>query len=147
MLIWLTILGCGPEEIAFPPGLEPLPAQNTAEWPANQAEAINTNSGEDGDVVWTHGRGYIRSDLGSVYPCLQEPEINLDRREVAEWSVIPLEDDAYDSTYILDILVENIVDVEYEVALPDEEQMQQYLNDVHTELIACVAGDPLPSYD
>ncbi|MEL6347907.1 MAG: hypothetical protein AAFV53_32675 [Myxococcota bacterium] len=206
MLTFLMIWGCGgaTDPIEFPDGLEPLPVDNTAEWPANNTEAINTNGGEDGDLIWVHARAYIHNTLDAIYPCLQEPEINLDRQEDPQWSITRDVEEGYEHSYRLDITVENILTVEYEdtwrhgsvydeddvrnrtvtawqmtqgnsfmtikrgslvadvveaeitsldiiyemdVALPDEEQMIRYLEDVHAELIACSDGDPLPPTD
>lgn len=111
---WITLFACGGETIIdFPDGLAPLDDENTAAWPANLAEAVNTNSGEGEELVWAHGRAYIAAPLADVYPCLREADINVDRRQAARWSVLPSEETEYEFSYQINIEIENIIDLEY----------------------------------
>jgi hypothetical protein len=114
--MWLVVLlmGCDRERpIDFPPGLEPLDRDNTASWPDDQAEALDTNSGSDGDYTWAHARGYVHAPLDVVYPCLQVTEINIDRRQDTEWTVVPDVEEGYEHSYRLDILVHSLIDVAF----------------------------------
>jgi len=107
------LMGCAEEEIPFPPGLEPLAQANTARWPQNNAEQMNTNSGENDQFTWAHGRGYVHAPIEDVYPCLQDERINIDRREAARWTRVDDVENGYEHSYRLDVEVENIINLEF----------------------------------
>ena len=115
--MWMLVLGmwgCDRDRtIPFPEGLTPIDMENTARWPADMTEAINTTSGVEAPYTWAHARGYIHSTLASIYACMQESEINLDRRQDVEWTRVEDVEEGYEHSYRLDILVHSIVDVEF----------------------------------
>ncbi|MEL6349667.1 MAG: hypothetical protein AAFV53_41570 [Myxococcota bacterium] len=203
IIIWMGCAGTAP--VSFPPGLAPLDQENEARWPADAAQAIDTEAGEADDFTWAHARGYVHAPIADVYTCLQDDRINVDRREVARWSRVDDVEDGYEHSYRLDIEVENIINLSFsdtwrhgstrdeetdeilltisasqltegnpymrairgsivaevhapgvtsldivqqqDVTLPDLERMQRALTDMHAEVVACVNGQPLPSYD
>ena len=110
----LMLLACTGREVdySFPDGLEPL-EENTATWPADQAETLSTATGEDADYYWAHARGYIHTDTDAVYPCLREDPVDVDRREVASWTVQDDVEDGYEHSYAITSFVENIIDIEF----------------------------------
>jgi len=114
LTILLTILACDRDRtVAFPEGLEPLSAENTATWPDDLAEALDTTSGSDDGTVWAHARGYVHADLDAVYPCLRETDVNLDRRQESTWDRIEDVEDGYEHSYRYDIVVDSLVEVAF----------------------------------
>jgi hypothetical protein len=97
-----TLIACKDKEVdyAFPDGLEPL-EENTAEWPADMAEEVSYVVGESDDYHWAHARAYIHADIADVYPCLREEEVNVDRREIEEWSVTADVEEGYEFSYAI----------------------------------------------
>ena len=117
MWLWLGIelVGCagkGSEVYSFPEGLEPL-EENQASWPAEDAETLSTATGEADDYDWAHGRGYLQADIETVYGCLREEMVNVDRRAVSSWSVVDDVEEGYEYSYRIDNLVEDLVDVTF----------------------------------
>lgn len=115
--MWMLVLGlwgCDRDRtIAFPDGLAPIDMENTASWPADLAEAVNTTSGEEDPYIWAHARGYVHNGLDAIYVCMQDSEINLDRRQDTEFTRIDDVEEGYEHSYRLDILVHSILDVEF----------------------------------
>lgn len=114
--MWLVIVlvACDRDHtVAFPDGLAPLDQENQAAWPADGAEAVNTASGEADDYVWAHARGYIGAPLDAVYPCLRTTEVNLDRRQDAEWDRVDDVEEGYEHSYRLDVTVQSLVEVSF----------------------------------
>ena len=105
--------------VAFPDGLEPLedikveaPVGTTADpFP----EEINWVSGDEGDYGWIHARGYIKSSPSQTWAALREPTVFVDIDKVVEYTVEEQNSSEYDYVYVVDNLVEDIVDVEFVV--------------------------------
>lgn len=115
--MWLlTFLACR-HELEFPDGLAPLeenlaPApEGEGDWP----EALSLVSGDDGDQHWTHGRAYVQAAVEDVVAAVQDPEVGVDRRRVAEWDAEMIDDPDYDVAYVVHTTVVDIVTVQYDL--------------------------------
>lgn len=114
----LLLTGCfGSETTVFPPGLEPLEAENRAEWPAGSGypETLSLAEGAyDEDLDWVHARGYLHAPLADVYAALRTPDVDVDRREVDSWTVTwDVED--YPTSYVIHNRVDDVITVEFDV--------------------------------
>ena len=111
--------GCKSVETPFPQGLEPL-EENRAELPAPEGseprpERLEAVSGETDDFWWTHARGYVHADISQTWQALQEIPVNVDRREVDEWTWDLIEPPAYDHEYVIHNTVFDIITVQFDV--------------------------------
>lgn len=115
MLLALA-LACGSKPVEFPDGLEPL-EENTAPAPEGDGwpETLSVVSGDDGDLHWTHARGYVQVAAADVVAVVQDPEVGVDRRRVASFEVTPDTEPAYEVSYSVHTVVEDIVTVEYDL--------------------------------
>lgn len=97
-----TMFACKDKEVdyAFPDGVEPL-EENTAEWPADMAEELSYVVGEEDEYHWAHAKAYVHADINDVYPCLLTAEVNVDRREIADWSVTEDVEEGYEHSYAI----------------------------------------------
>jgi hypothetical protein len=119
ILAALSVPACfGEDSTIFPSGLEPLeesraPAPSTADDPT--PELLSVVSGEGREFGWAHARGFVRRDLATTWAALRTPEVTVDRRQVAEWSVVPDTEPEYPFSYAVDNVVKNIVTVRFRV--------------------------------
>ena len=97
-----ALLACKDPEVDydFPDGLEAL-EDNTAEWPADQAEEVSYVVGEADEHHFAHAKAYIHADIAEVYPCLREEMVNVDRREIESWSVTEDVEADYEYSYTI----------------------------------------------
>ena len=97
-----ALLACKNKEVDydFPEGLEPL-EDNTAEWPADQAEEVSSVVGESDDYHWAHSKAYVHADIDTVYGCLVEEQVNVDRREIESWSITADVETGYEHSYAI----------------------------------------------
>ena len=105
--------------VAFPDGLEPL-EEIKVDLPVGTSsdpfpEEINWESGDEGDYGWIHARGYIKSSPSQVWAALREPTVFVDIDKVVEYTVEEQNSSEYDYVFVVDNLVEDIVDVEFVV--------------------------------
>jgi hypothetical protein len=102
LFLWAYSLGCNRPfvdfDYDFPPGLAPL-AENQASWPKNEEETISVVVGESADFFWGHARGYVHAHIDLVYACLLVEEVNVDRREIAHWTVTDDVETGYEHSY------------------------------------------------
>lgn len=98
----VVLVACKEQAVdySFPEGLEPL-EENTAEWPAGQAEEVSYVVGEEGDYHWAHARAYVNADIDAVYTCMRDEMVNVDRREIESWSTTPDVEDGYEFSYAI----------------------------------------------
>ena len=87
-------------DYSFPEGLEPL-AENTAPWPDNMAEEVSYVIGEDDDYHWAHARAYVHAEIDTVYGCMREEMVNVDRREIESWSTTSGSEGDYEFSYAI----------------------------------------------
>lgn len=105
--------------IAFPDGLEPL-EEIRVDAPVGTSsnpfpEEINWISGDEGDYGWIHARGYLKVSPDLAWEKLREPTVFVDIDKVAEYSVEEKNSDQYDYVFVVSNLVEDVVDVEFDV--------------------------------
>ena len=105
--------------VAFPDGLEPL-EEIKVDAPVGTSadpfpEEINWISGDEGDYGWIHARGYIKASPAETWEALREPTVFVDIDKVVEYSVEEQNSSEYDYVFVVDNLVEDIVDVEFQV--------------------------------
>ncbi len=102
LLTLATMLACKDKAVdySFPDGIAPLEA-NTASWPADMAEELTYVVGEDDDYHWAHAKAYVYADINDVYPCLRTAEVNIDRREIADWAVTADVEEGYEHSYAI----------------------------------------------
>jgi hypothetical protein len=74
-------------------------AENQASWPKNEEETVSVVVGESADFFWGHARGYVHAHIDLVYACLLVEEVNVDRREIAHWTVTDDVETGYEHSY------------------------------------------------
>lgn len=112
------LVACAAPEVV-PPDLAPL-EQNKAELPAPSGgdphpEALEVVSGGDADLWWAHGAGYLHAPIVDVWAAAQDPDVDVDRREVDKWTVTDDPRPELDASYVIHHVVHDIVTVEYDV--------------------------------
>ena len=123
MRAWLFValvaaVGCKKEvERGFPSDIAPL-EDNLADPVSSRKQGdLNFVCGEaddeDPSYFWCHARGWVEAPIADVYAATQEPDVNVDRREVSEWDVTWNVDPDAEVSYQIDQVVKNIVTVEY----------------------------------
>jgi hypothetical protein len=125
-LLAIFLLGCfGEAETAFPPGLEPLEAENMAPAPEPidgdpYPEAITMvrsfATDVDARTPEVHARAYVHAPITQVWEILRNPDVDADRRVLASWSVLATDvEPEYDFSYILHHVIINVITVEYDM--------------------------------
>jgi len=115
--MWLLASLACQRELEFPDGLAPL-EENLAPDPEGEGdwpEELSMVSGDDGDLHWTHARAYVHASVEAVVAAVEEPEVGVDRRRVAEWDAETLDDPDYDLSYVVHTTVVDLVTVEYDL--------------------------------
>ena len=116
-MLLLLAAACQPD-VVFAEGLDPL-EENLAPAPTGDGpwpETLSLVSGDDGDLHWTHARAYIQTPLADGLTAVQDPEVGVDRRRVAEWTVTENTDPDYAVSYTVHTVVEDIITVSYDLA-------------------------------
>lgn len=103
----------------IPAGLARI-ADCTAEAPGAdelgaRPETFNQLSGELDNLKWACGRGWIAADIGTVWEGLREPQVMVNNRDVAEYTVTVDEDPAFDYGWTLHNVVHDVITVEFDV--------------------------------
>ena len=121
----VCVAGCfGEEQTPFPPGLEPLEAENLAAFPEpseaqpHPEQLVMARSFAPETVERTHSvhaRGYVRAPLVDVWEALRDPDVGADRRTFSEWSSTEGVEPDYDYSYVIHSVIENVITVEYDV--------------------------------
>lgn len=116
VLTTALLLGCHGPPPSFPDGLEPL-EENLAEFPAgdDHPERLEIVSDSAPTHLWAHARGYVHAPLEETWAALQDPDVDVDRREVSEWTVEWDVRPEYEVSYRIHQKVVNIVTVEYDL--------------------------------
>jgi uncharacterized protein YndB with AHSA1/START domain len=120
-LLW-SLLGCRHEEVTFPARLSPL-EENRAAWPDPAAESLSVVSGGDSDLWWAHSRGYVHAPLARVWAALADPDVLVDRREVDEWEVTDEPLPAFDRSWLVHLVVQDVITVDYDLTWAWEIQL------------------------
>lgn len=96
--------------------MEPL-SDNVAECPANESEALSMVSGVDDEdgYNWTHACGWVHAPALDVWLALQDVDVVVDRRGVAEYSAEYDVEAGYDYSMLVHHVVRDVITVEYDV--------------------------------
>jgi hypothetical protein len=113
MLAW-ALAACHHEEVTFPHRLSPL-EPNKAHWPDPTTEDLDVVSGGDADLWWAHSRGYVQVPLADVWAALAEPDVVVDRREVDVWEVTDDPLPAFDRSWVVHHVVQDVITVDYDL--------------------------------
>lgn len=113
LLPLLLLSACfGSGETPFPDGVAPLEPM-VIDPPADLAEDFVLHLEEGEEYTWGHLRGYIHGPLSRVWQAYQDDAVVVNRRRVARWEAREGVEPEYDFSMALDVLVEDIIDVEY----------------------------------
>lgn len=115
--------GClGEITTSFPAGLEPLEEvtlSSPVDGPDGQGtgypESVVTDRGGRSDYNWAMARGYVHSSVAQVLEALKDHHVVVDRREVNEWWVTPIEDSEYEINYVVGNRVKDIITVKFDI--------------------------------
>ena len=116
VLIFLACTG-STEKTAFPDVLTPI-EEMKVEAPEGTSsdpypETYELLSADEGDHAWVHLRGYIQSDISSVWNSIRNDLVYVNQREVARYEVEELDSEIYDFVFQAYNEVENIVTIEF----------------------------------
>jgi len=106
------------EPVEFPDVIEPI-EEIRVEAPAGTSsqpypEEYTVLSGDEGDYAWVHLRGYIHTDMAQAWTAIRNPDVYINQRNVAEYSVEESSSELYDYIFLVHNRVEDIVDVEFD---------------------------------
>lgn len=121
LLLW-SLLACRPEEVTFPDRLSPL-EENLAAWPDPATESLSVVSGGDPDLWWAHSRGYVHASPAEVWAALADAEVLVDRREVDVWEVTDEPLPAFDRSWLVHLVVQDVITVDYDLTWAWEIQL------------------------
>ena len=115
-MLWLFIACAGTKsETPFPDGLEPLEELMVELPPPTSEDRVAWASGDEGDYAWVHLRGLLSTDIDGAWSALRQPEVFIDMRKIADYTIEEVEDPAYDYVYNVHNVVHDIVTVEFDV--------------------------------
>lgn len=119
LLLLAPLLACtqGEDPVDYddlPADLAPI-AKNTAEFPADASETLNTVVGTTGSTDWVHGRGYVHADIETTWSALADPLVVLDRRMVSEYEVTMDNRPEYAVSFKTANVVPNIITIEFDM--------------------------------
>lgn len=78
-------------------------------------ETLSFVSGGGGDGWWAHARGYVHADTATVWAAALDPEVDVDMREVDEWSVTDSPFPSLDASYRIHNVVNDVITVEFDL--------------------------------
>lgn len=101
---------------SFPAGLSPL-GDNAAEFPEGEAgdahpETISVVTGETKDYVWVEAKAYVHASIASTWEAMRTPEVCVDRRHVATWTVTENVEQGYDYSFLIHNTINNVITLE-----------------------------------
>jgi hypothetical protein len=110
---------CGNEATPAPAGVAALEV-NPASEPAGTAtdphpEALELLTGQGEGYEWVHAKGFVKRPIDEVWAAFQDPEVVVDRRKVARWTVARDVDSSIDVSFVVGNTVEDVVDVFFEI--------------------------------
>jgi hypothetical protein len=110
-------VGCNSNEAsAFPAGLAVV-GENSVPLPEGTAEdaypeTLNQQRG-DGSPNWSNARAYVQAPIDEVWDALKMPEVLVDRREAARYSVEWNVEPEYPVSFVNHIEVDDIITIKY----------------------------------
>ncbi len=72
-------------------------------------------SGSDEDYDWAVLRGWIKVGAADAWPVLTDPDVGVNRRDVASWTVARVDDSDVDSAYVVTEVVEEPITVDFDL--------------------------------
>jgi hypothetical protein len=110
---------CGNEVTPVPPGVAALEV-NTASDPTGTAadphpETLEMLTGQGDGYEWVHAKGFVKRPIAEVWAAFQVPEVVVDRRKVARWTVARDVDSSVDVSFVIGNTVEDVIDVFFEI--------------------------------
>lgn len=110
---------CGNEATPVPAGVAALEV-NTASDPAGTAsdpypESLEMLTGQGEGYEWVHAKGFVKRPIAEVWAAFQDPEVVIDRRKVARWTVARDVDSSVDVSFVVGNTVEDVIDVFFEI--------------------------------
>lgn len=105
--------------VGYPSGLEPV-GENQAQPPAAEPgnpypERLNLQVGSARGYKWINARGYVHAPIEKVWEALQEPDVVIDRRKVASWTVQKGVLPGAEASFRVNNTVHDLIKVEFEV--------------------------------
>lgn len=116
-----VVAGCGSNiTTPFPPGLDPIDAQNTASFPAPKdgdphPEDISSVTGETDDYGWVHAKGYVHAPIAKTEQAMRAKDVCVDRRKVDEWTIEYNVEPEYRYSQRVHNTVHSLVTIEFDV--------------------------------
>lgn len=113
------VAGCGNEATPVPAGVAALEV-NTASEPTGTAaerfpETLEMLTGQGDGYEWVHAKGFVKRPIAEVWAAFQDPEVVVDRRKVARWTVARDVDSSVDVSFVVGNTVEDVIDVFFEI--------------------------------
>src|SRR6056300_413054 len=105
-MLFLFSLACSPDKIesVFPDDLSPL-EEMKIEAPVGTSsepypEEYNVLSNDEGEYAWVHLRGYIQSDMSTVWASLRDDAVYVNQRNAATYDIENIDFDIYDYVFL-----------------------------------------------
>ncbi len=119
-LLLLGSAACGGNQSTpFPPGLKMIEQVSLSGPPPDGSdktpEKVVTSSGSTSSYDDAQARGYIHEPLSVVYAALQDPDVVVDRRSVAKYTVTHNVESGYDVSFRVHNTIYDIVTVEFDM--------------------------------
>lgn len=119
--MWMLLAACKEAADAAPEGLDPLesleveaPSPEDGD-PTPESLAMQSWEDEDGVAV-THAWAFVDADISSVVGALREPDVGVDRRRMASWTVEWDTLPDYELSYTVANHSEEFIPVDFDVA-------------------------------
>jgi len=104
-------------------------------------------SGTDTDYSWAALRGWVKVDAPTVWDVLQDPDVGVNRRDVTQWTVAPIEEEGVDSAYVVSEQVDDPITVTFDLTWfqdqaddPEDGSIAIWQKTDGTEFISTLAG-------
>lgn len=78
-------------------------------------ERAVTQSGTADEWDWAHLRGWVKADREAVFGALSDPDVGVDRREMASWTSEAVDDEEVDVAYRVNNVVTDPITVDFDV--------------------------------
>ncbi|MSQ01009.1 MAG: hypothetical protein EXR71_03825 [Myxococcales bacterium] len=140
-------------DAAEPEALAPLDAHDL-ESPSDAGDPYPERSamvsGREDEYDWSVLRGWVKADAAAVWEAVIEPDVGVNRRDVASWTVVPLEDGVVDSSYLVNEVVVEPITVDFDLTWrhahaddPAAGSVSVWEKTAGTEFISLMAGSVL----
>ncbi len=72
-------------------------------------------SGTEAEYDWSVLRGWVKADSAAVWDAIVQPDVGVNRRDVASWTVTPFEDSSVDDAYVVNEVVDEPITVDFDL--------------------------------